>query len=159
GVVVDLKTKVKALPSGFHIRYTMVPRKNIKMTQVRATVYLPYYGWRGAPYEVGSDKGTIPEERATNSPNYGVIHEADSPYFSLGPAKGPDGFQMRLSGTTAYHLTLQDNPPWPTVILTHHESTSALWEWKAGEKKTFDFSVTFNPPPALVEPIHEPQRP
>ncbi len=158
GSEIGLQTTVKVRPGGLHIRYILAPRKDASVIQIRMAVNLPYSDWEGAAYGLGPDHGTVPPDRV---PNGGVIAQADLAPLTLEPAPAHEGLSLKITGQ-GLHLTLQDNRQWSPFLLanlTHGESPDHPWPWKAGEKKTYDFTVTFDRPVDLKPMVPEPKRP
>ena len=142
---VDLKVTVEALPKGLHIRYVLVPRGNIRCVQVRIPLYLLYNEWQETPYQLDAYNGKIP----TNAPGgVGLIAQAGGKPLALGPSPALGNLQLQVDpGST--HIYLQDNRKWGTKLvayLTHNEPSDKAWDWKSGEEKVFDFTLTSNRP-------------
>jgi CubicO group peptidase (beta-lactamase class C family) len=153
GTVVDVKNKIDRLPNGLHFHYSFTAPKTFRMSMIRAMVAMPYADWDGAPYQLKDKNGEVPRAPVTDH----VITQDSSAPLTLGPASKLEGLTINLDNQ-GYQLTLQDDRQWTPQLLaylTHGEPADKTWDWKAGEEKTFDFTLTFNrkvdPYPSLVK--------
>jgi CubicO group peptidase (beta-lactamase class C family) len=122
-----------------------VPKGNIRCAQVRIPLYLSYNEWQETPYQLDAYNGKIP----TNAPGgVGLIAQADGKPLTLGPSPALGKLQLQVDpGST--HIYLQDNRKWgPNLVayLTHNEPADKAWDWRSGEEKVFDFTLTSSRP-------------
>lgn len=147
---VDMRYDVKSLSNGLHIHYQLVPRDAVNVSLVDIYALFPYSDWVNAPFEFNDNEGDIPDgPTPVPGSRSWLLREADSAPISIGPSPRLGGlaFQMTAEGL---HLQLSDNRYYDgnlAVIYSNRES-GADWTWGDGEKKDFDFTLTFNRPMA-----------
>ncbi len=156
-VSANLKTSIKVLKSGIHVRYTLIPTGPITILGVTAQLDFLYDDWAGDPYQMDSIPGTLPE---TQPPNREIdLAHTDGP-FLLGPSSTFGKLTVKLK-TQGLRATLYSSK-WRErfyVTLSHNEPIDKTWEWKAGKKKVFDFTLAFNRKVVREPANYEPKRP
>ncbi len=143
GARVKANATVKVDPAGIHLHYSLEPLSDTKVLAVQGSVFMPYLDWTSAPYRMGKISGKIPTETTGNS----IIAQGDGVSFTLGPTAAYHGLEARLNGLQGLNVILEDDRKWDpnvSVILTHGEPGDKPWVWKKGEKKEFDFTLSFN---------------
>ncbi len=156
-VSANIKTSVEVLKSGIHIRYTFIPTGPVEIQRVAAQLDFLYGDWAGVRYQMGSTPRTLPEIQPLD-PEMDLAR-TDGPLV-LGPSATFGNLTLHLK-TQGLHSTLYSSK-WRKqcyVTLSHDEPADKPWEWKAGEKKVFDFTVAFNRK-LVRQPVNfEPKRP
>ncbi len=156
-VSANLKTSIKVLKSGIHIRYTLIPTGPVEILRVAAQLDFLYDDWAGSKYQLDSTPGTLPEIQPLDE-EIDLAH-SDGPLW-LGPSRAFGNLTVQLK-TQGLHATVYSSK-WKErfyVTLSHKETTDKTWEWKAGEKKVFDFTVEFNRKVVQQPANYEPKRP
>ncbi len=159
GSRVTYKVSIKAGSSTLKIHAVMVPLQDVHVVDARQTVFFPYGDWQGDNYIIDSQTATIPQSIVYSSG--GVIGHTDST-ISLGPSH-QGGLTVELKGKKL-HSSLQDVRQWtPNLSVFYTSRGPGVDElvWKAGEKKVFDCTLTFNrkvaikpmTPPKSIESI------
>ena len=141
GARIGLSTKVTARGSNLQFRFRLVALETLRAIHVRIVVSLPYEAWQGSPYRWGSQQGPIPGP----APAVNRLAEADSGPLLLGPSAALRGRTLRLDGPGLLAV-LQDNRQWTPFLqafVTHNETTDPAWTWKAGQERTYDFTLSF----------------
>ncbi len=139
---VGLQTSLEVLKSGVHVHAVLTALDPVTVTAARLNLDFPYDDWMGASFQLGGTQGAIPAEKSSNI----MIANGDSATLSMGPAANYDGLTANLVAPQLSTI-LQDSRQWGgslSAILSHGETSEKLWVWKAGEKKDFDFTLTFN---------------
>jgi hypothetical protein len=143
GVPVDLQYSVEPSGTGLHIHYHLVPRESVEVSCVQVYASFPYSDWQGDPYEFNDNEGLIPADKVTDW----VIRQADSAPLSMGPSHTYGGLTVQMT-SEGLHLVMADNrfySPQLCMVYSHNDS-KPNWIWEKGEKKDFDFTITFNRP-------------
>ncbi len=156
-VSANLKTSIEVLKSGIHVRYSLKPSGLAQVLRVAAQLDFLYDDWAGGPYQMGSTLGTLPGAQPLD-PELDLAHSDDS--FSLGPSSTFGDLTVNLK-TQGLHSTFYSSK-WKQrfyVTLSHNEPTDKAWEWKAGEEKVYDFTVSFNRKLVQQPVSYEPKRP
>ncbi len=143
GVPVDLQYSVEPSGTGLHIHYHLVPRESVEVSCIDVYASFPYSDWQGDSYEFNDNEGLIPVDRVTDW----AIRQADSAPLSMGPSHNHGGLTVQMT-SEGLHLVMADNrfySPQLSMVYSHNDS-KPNWIWEKGEKKDFDFTITFNRP-------------
>ncbi len=141
GGLIDLQYDIESLESGLHIHYLLVPRESVEVSCVQVYANFPYSDWQGDPFQFNDNEGFIPVDKETDW----AIRQADSAPLSLGPSHAHGGLTVQMT-SEGLHMVVADNrfySPDLSIIYSHNDS-KPNWIWEKGEKKEFDFTITFN---------------
>ncbi len=149
-VLLDINVK-RLSGSVFRVEYTLMPERSVEVIQVRTNIFFPYDEWLGSNYQLGLSFGIIPEAPVVGN----IISTAYDSSLVLGPSRIQKGLVIKLVPKDLY-VGLQDSRIYGGklyVIYTHGESPYRAFNWKAGEKKVFDFDVIFNSEPSSLSKV------
>ncbi|HTC19631.1 MAG TPA: serine hydrolase domain-containing protein [bacterium] len=142
GKEVSFKVSIKASALGLKVHCVMTPLQDVQVLSLREGIGFPYEDWEGDTYDCGPSRGKIPHDVVNDGG--GIIAHAPGPLL-LGPSH-EGGLTVRLT-SSKLSATLQDSRQWTpdlSVFYDNDISDIQAWDWKAGEKKTFDFTMAFN---------------
>ncbi len=140
---IHMKTTVETTAEGIHIHYVLIPEKTVWVRSVRVSTYLNYAEWRNSSCGLGKEQKKV---REWTVGDWGLVSQADAQPLSLGASSPLEDLTLDFDPGKS-HLTLVDNRRWtPTLLiwLGHNESSDSIWIWKAGEEKSYDFTLQFN---------------
>ncbi len=149
GTKVFFDVSVKSEGSALKVHGVMTPQKDVQVLTLREALFTPYKNWEGDSYDIGH--GPLPIPHAVIS-GAGVIADGSST-ISLGPSH-KDGLTIR--STSALPSVLQDARQWgPDLSIFYRNDLSGtqVWDWKSGEKKAFDFTLSFNHEVVVEKPV------
>lgn len=139
---IGLQTTAKAGKTGIHFRFILTPLETVKVIHIRLVINLPYKDWQNSPYQLGAVKGSIPVPAPTDN----RLATAQSSLLTLGPSPALKGMMMHLT-SPKLQTVLQDNRQWTPFLhafMTRNEPSEPVWIWKAGKKKAYDFTLSFD---------------
>jgi CubicO group peptidase (beta-lactamase class C family) len=142
GGKITLHTNAEILKSGIHVRFDMTPLSPVTVIDARATVTLTYGDWIGVSYQVSDSKGMVPNDLSSQI----VLATGDKGIMTLGPNPGKGGLTLKVEAPQL-RTTLQDDRKWGntlSIILSQGPIAGQPFAWKAGEMKSFDFTLSFN---------------
>ena len=141
GVPIDLQYSIEPLESGLRIHYLLVPRQSIEVSCVEVYARFPYPDWQGDPFDFNDNQGFIPADRVTNW----AIRQADSAPLSIGPSHTHGGLTVQMTSEGLHLIMADDRDYGPTLSMVYsHNDSKPNWIWEKGEKKDFNFTITFN---------------
>lgn len=141
---VGLLGSLKIAKNNLRLRFTLMPLETVKAIHLRLVASLPYKNWLESPYKLGGKKGRVPTKPPANI----RLAEAQSVPLNLGPSAVHKGLVMGLKAPRLYTV-LQDNRQWSPFLqafVNRHEPAEPAWDWKKGQKKVFDFTLSFSVP-------------
>ncbi len=154
---VDLGSGIKALyrvsvspcPWGLKFHCSMTPLKDARILSVRESVYFPLKTWVGSQYVFGKLRGIL--RGAKMGDDDGVIASGKSP-LSIGSGL-EGGLRVQVSSHRSFDLAdVRPVSPGVAVLINYDDVPHQGWNWRSGDTKTVDFTLTFDRPVSLNTP-------
>lgn len=143
GSSVSVNYSMKCAGSRIHIQYALEPSADIQVQDIRVGILLPYGDWLGDFYQLGDSSGTLP-----NDPSNQPLAQTVGMPITLGPAHSHYGLCLTVEAPGLQDVLLDNRREggFLEVGLSQNGGGDKSLDWKKGEKKIFDFTLTFNHP-------------
>ncbi len=134
GIVVDCTVLAAENKDGLVLRYSLTPRKSIKLNSFNVAIDLPVPVVAGQEFLADKAKGRFPKDFDAVHLHNGTVRS-----FSLGTSKGP----LNLSFAKETSILYQDNRKWgPSAVVRVGPSFSPAQVWPAGKKLEIAFTLS-----------------